>query len=715
MEQTIANRLKVDPNRGVDQPSVRPHLPYKTLTAALVQAQGNTLITLMPGTYSAASGERFPIIVGDGVIVVGQEGNQGLGIGLSGGGAMTGQRESVTLVVRGTGQVRGITIQNPDGIGLLVPQGKPLIRSCRLNQCGAAGMQVRDQATPLMLRSLVEEVQGIGLWFTDQAKGEVRDCTVRRCHQGIVLEAQAAPLLLANQWANNQVGMIVRGTASPVLRQNRLIQNQRLGLWLQQQGRPDLGQPEDGGDNTLRYNQEADIRNDTAQPLTVVNNDLVPQGLIGSVTLAPSQSPDPAAVPPGLLDQPVSERPPVSLPPPVSPPPPAASRFPDTQGHWAVPYIEALADRDLIKGYEDGTFRPNQPVTRAQFAALVATSYSQISPVRSRLNFVDVPPSHWAHQAIDQAQRRGFLGGYPDQTFRPDVAMARVQGLVAVATGLNLPPAPASVLGQYRDRAQIPSYAIDAVAAASQKALVINHPHPDQLRPLAAMTRAEVAALIYQGLVAQGDAPALTAEQGVQPQGQPTSRPGTLGSFPDIQDHWAKDYIQGLLSQALISGQGDGRFYPDQPMSRAQFAALINQAFAPAPRRSAITFRDVPPDHWAATAIQRANRGGFVAGFPDQTFAPDHPMLRVQVWVALVNGLGLGGDRQGDAAVLEPFRDRSLIPQYAREPMARAVPLGLVVLGPDATQLQPNRVASRADVAAAVYQALVQQHRLPAL
>ncbi|HZG38113.1 MAG TPA: DUF1565 domain-containing protein, partial [Nodosilinea sp.] len=64
---TLAKTLDVDPNRGIDEPSGRPHLPHKTLTAALGAAQGNTLIKLAPGTYSTATGERFPITVPNGV------------------------------------------------------------------------------------------------------------------------------------------------------------------------------------------------------------------------------------------------------------------------------------------------------------------------------------------------------------------------------------------------------------------------------------------------------------------------------------------------------------------------------------------------------------------------------------------------------------------------------------------------------------------------
>jgi hypothetical protein len=504
------------------------------------------------------------------------------------------------------------------------------------------------------------------------------------------------------------VGMAIAGNSSPVLRQNRLVQNQTWGLTVQDSARPDLGQADDPAGNTIRHNRQGDLRNDSHQPLVAVGNDLVPQGLSGAVTLGASQKPDPVAVPPILLGQPPS---PIS-PSPISPSPgpapaPVSSRFRDLQDHWAASAIEALADRGLVKGYGDGSFRPQAAINRAQFAALIAASYGGRPPVRGAVTFVDVLPSHWAASAIDQAQRRGFLGGYPDQTFRPDQGMVRVQALVAVANGLGLPPAPASELGVYRDRAQIPSYAIDALAGATRVGLVVNHPDPALLRPLETITRAEAAVLIYQGLVALGQVPPLA--------GQETAPPPAIrrGSFPDIQTHWALDFIQGLLDLGLVQGDDTGRFNPNQPMVRAQFAALVSRAFAPAPRRPAQAWRDVPRGYWAATAIQVAYRGGFLSGFPDQTFGPENSLLRAQVWVALVAGLELLPQQTANLALLDRYRDRLSLPSYAVESVALATRLGMVVNVPDLAQLHPNRVATRADVCAAVYQALVLQRRSP--
>ncbi|WP_017302479.1 S-layer homology domain-containing protein [Nodosilinea nodulosa] len=726
---TIAKTLDVDPSRGVDEPSGRPHLPHKTLTAALGAAQGNTLIKLAPGTYSAATGERFPITVPDGVMIAGQEATQGQGIVIAGAGAGPGGR-SVALIIQGQSQLRGVTVHNPQGIGILTNSGAALVRACRLSQC-AVGMQVAGAARPLLIKNQVEDCSDRGLSFTEQARGEARDCSLERCGTGIDLDQTAAPLIRGCQCSNNQVGVRAAGATSPVLRQNRLVQNQTFGLVVQDSSRPDLGQPDDPAANILRYNRQGDLRNDSRQSLLLVGNDVVPQALVGTVTLGASQQPDPAAVPPMLLhgagggatsqredqnggsspNQPLDT--PAPLPPDLTngtaPPAPAASppsRFSDLGNHWATAYVESLADRGLVKGYPDGTYRPDEAINRAQFAALVAASYRSIAPVREAVAFVDVPPSHWAASAIDQAQRQGFLGGYPDHTFRPSQGMVRVQAMVAVATGLALPSAPASLLGVYRDRAQIPSYAIDALASATQAKLVINHPDAAQLRPRSTITRAEVAVLIYQGLVAQGKAPPLNTV---------ATPPPTMaqGSFPDIQTHWALDFIQGLLNLGLVQGDESGHFNPAQPMSRAQFAALVSRAFAPAPRRPAQLFRDVPAGHWADSAIQTAYRGGFLSGFPDQTFGPENPLLRSQVWVALISGLSLLPNQPGNLRLLESYRDRATIPDYAVSAIAKATQLNLVVNVPDIAQLQPNRVASRADVCAAVYQALVLQLRSP--
>ena len=163
-----------------------------------------------------------------------------------------------------------------------------------------------------------------------------------------------------------------------------------------------------------------------------------------------------------------------------------------------------------------------------------------------------------------------------------------------------------------------------------------------------------------------------------------------------------------------MSGYSDGQFDPDGRITRAQFATLIVNAFAPSAVRAPINFVDVPPDFWAATAIQSAYRGNFMAGFPDQTFAPGHPLLRVQIWVALVNGL-YDLNAFATQRTLDNFTDSNTLPQYARQQTAIALSKQLITAVPGDRRLRPNQIATRAETCVAVYQALADQQRVPTI
>jgi hypothetical protein len=716
MVNTVSHIVEVDPRHGNDRLALQGATAFKTLTAALANlGHDHALIQLTPGIYSAVSGESFPILLPAAVILQGNESSHGSDTVITGGGKnpMIDETAPVALVLDTAVQVRGITIQNPAGIGILVMAGKPLVRACRIQQCAYQAIKVVGRACPTLSDLHIRDVTGHGLSFTQQSRGVVEKTAVGRCQYGISVTQAAAPLLQHNQCQHNQVGVVVSGTASPVLRQNRLGDNQLFGLWMQGQSLPDLGQPHDAAGNLVRHNQQADIRNDTPQPLLAVGNDLLPQRLLGQVHLVASHVPATVAVPAPLMAEtaPVVQEvtlpsPAPTWPKPVNPQPMApqarSSRHPIRRSVRTLgcPYVTALADRGLLKGYPDGTFRPNAVINRAQFAALVASSYNSVPMTRPVVQFVDVSPQFWGYNAIALAQQQGFLSGYPDQTFRPQQPMTRAQAIAAVASGLKLAPAPVSHLGIYRDRAQIPSYAMAALATATAHNLVINQPDPACLRPLEPITRGEVATLIYQGLVAIGQAPALGTDF-TKPEAIPAF------AFADIHHHWAANDIEELLQRGIVQGYCDGHFYPDRPITRAQVAALLVKAFNLSPQRPARQFQDVPADHWAAQAIQSVYRAGFLSGFPDHTFAPDNGLLRVDAWVALVNGLGLLADHPADPAWLAPFHDAHQLPAYAEDAVARAAHLGLIVNEPtEADHLHPYRVATRADICASVYQAL---------
>lgn len=194
--------------------------------------------------------------------------------------------------------------------------------------------------------------------------------------------------------------------------------------------------------------------------------------------------------------------------------------FPDLpQVFWARPYIEALAKRGVLSGYEDGNFRPNQIVTRAEFAAQLQKAFDQKVEVPGQ-KYKDISERFWASSAIQETTRSGFLSGYPDKAFRPQKQISKVEALVSLTNGLGLTAkeTPNQVLKTYQDAKIIPKYARNIIAVATEYGLVVNYPNRQILNPNKPLTRAEAAALTYQGMVQAGKVPAITSEYVAKPQ-----------------------------------------------------------------------------------------------------------------------------------------------------------------------------------------------------
>ena len=178
-------------------------------------------------------------------------------------------------------------------------------------------------------------------------------------------------------------------------------------------------------------------------------------------------------------------------------------KFSDIDGHWAQSCIETLARQKLVSGYPGGIFRPDSPVTRAEFAVLMCNAFPDSPRVKNAISFQDVSGNHWASKAIQTASEKGFFAGYPDGTFKPDRSIPRVQAIVVLAAHLKLriPASPMQVLEtNFTDAGEIPSYAREMVAAATMGAIVVNYPDKSQLKPNQAATRGEIAALLCRTL-----------------------------------------------------------------------------------------------------------------------------------------------------------------------------------------------------------------------
>ncbi|MBD2085068.1 S-layer homology domain-containing protein [Trichocoleus sp. ST-U3] len=179
-------------------------------------------------------------------------------------------------------------------------------------------------------------------------------------------------------------------------------------------------------------------------------------------------------------------------------------------------------------------------------------------------------------------------------------------------------------------------------------------------------------------------------------------------SFPDVpQGYWAKDFIAQLAELEIIEGFPDGRFRPDQPVTRAQFAAMLRKAFEMNKVRNAIAFRDVSSDYWAYSAIQEAYEMGFLGAVSSNAFNPTQKLSRLDILVALAKGMNYSSASTTTQTLLQVYSDAASIPSDVRSLVAAATERGLVVNYPNVQSLKPNQVATRAEVCAFLYQALV--------
>ncbi|MGE5390204.1 MAG: S-layer homology domain-containing protein, partial [Deltaproteobacteria bacterium] len=92
-------------------------------------------------------------------------------------------------------------------------------------------------------------------------------------------------------------------------------------------------------------------------------------------------------------------------------------------------YINYLNQRNIMKGFSDGSYHPQEGLTRAQAAVVVAKAagLNPVSPEKS--SFTDVPLDHWAAAYIESARNAGYISGFPDETYRPDDKLTRTQGI----------------------------------------------------------------------------------------------------------------------------------------------------------------------------------------------------------------------------------------------------------------------------------------------
>lgn len=174
-------------------------------------------------------------------------------------------------------------------------------------------------------------------------------------------------------------------------------------------------------------------------------------------------------------------------------------------------------------------------------------------------------------------------------------------------------------------------------------------------------------------------------------------------TFPDIQHHWAQSDIELMASKFVTDGYPDGNFYPQAPVTRAQFTALLlRMVNIPVDSSATATFGDVAPGSWYYGTVATAAAKGIVQGYSSTSFGPNDLITREQLVTMFVRAMELEGwassslGTSGQKTMAATFSDAGQVDTWAQADMGVAVADGLIE-GRTPTTIVPLGVTTRAE------------------
>ena len=176
-------------------------------------------------------------------------------------------------------------------------------------------------------------------------------------------------------------------------------------------------------------------------------------------------------------------------------------------------------------------------------------------------------------------------------------------------------------------------------------------------------------------------------------------------TFDDVPNgYWASYDINKLAASKVIAGYPDQTFRPDRKVTRAEFAALAVSGLNYQGEKyyDKAIFSDVPQKHWANTVIDKGVNGGLIAGYPDGKYKPDNLVTRAEAMVILSKALpSCDMDDCKAEEILSKFADNSTIPSWAKVPVAKAIKADILKKSPDYDKaiLRGSDYATRAEIA----------------
>jgi S-layer homology domain len=240
--------------------------------------------------------------------------------------------------------------------------------------------------------------------------------------------------------------------------------------------------------------------------------------------------------------------------------------------YWAQPFIQGLAARNIVAGYPDGTFRPEQPVDRDEFAAIIRQAFDQppIRQIKSGAVYKDIPANYWATRPIEEAYQQGFMTGYPGGYFRPNQPVSKVEAIVALSKGLNLTTGTSAVTVPTTTQSVVPQ---QTTPKAAKKPIFLPLAITSLMQPLF-IPKAQAAP-------ANAVAPSTTQQQTLAANfNRPASfiLTNTYADAKRIPQYAVGDVAAATTKNIVVNYPNSKVINPNKPVTRGEMTALVYQS-----------------------------------------------------------------------------------------------------------------------------------------
>lgn len=169
-------------------------------------------------------------------------------------------------------------------------------------------------------------------------------------------------------------------------------------------------------------------------------------------------------------------------------------------------------------------------------------------------------------------------------------------------------------------------------------------------------------------------------------------------SFDDLEGHWAKEDLLQMAARWMVNGRSEESFVPDEPVTRAEIAALLVQAMGLDDESGATVFSDVERKEWFYPAVTTAAAAGLIEGYEDGMFKPDQYVTREEVAVLLRRAMQLTGAEFSLSTDAGGLTDLTNISSWSSDSVTQMIQAG-IMQGDHNKQIRPKAQTSRAESA----------------